>query len=973
MTLLWVLILAGAAYLIFQFWRASRLNKNNQKIEGVLLRVAVSKTNERGPIVAEHIYAALHGLEANYGFWDYLRGIPKPRISLEIASVKNLIQFFVWAPRKFKNVIESQFYAQYPDVEIEEVDDYSKTAFNVFEVTPPPAPPVPKVSEASTDIVEFEPKKAAFSASPANNRYVAAAELVFTNPPLFPIKRYVQMEDKLTGLATETLAGVTATLSKLNATDEQAWIQITLEPLGKIWKRRGEKCLKILSLGLYNNVPTLRRAIIRVYLARGFWKRLFFSPIYLILWILRGLGPSEKMPKSAIDEKLTRTHEKEDIMMAALDKVTKLSFDANVRILYLPRPENWDLAPIKINEIAGSFRQFNRPNLNGFEVVHMTQNARQVLNRYQQRLVVNPLQLNIEELATVYHMPSKDVGTPNVFWLNSKKLEPPHNLPAVGSVPENELNVMGMTNFRGIRQKFGIKTLDQRRHIYIIGKTGMGKSVLLENMIFSDVNSGRGLAVIDPHGDLAEAVVNFIPSRRTNDVVILDPSDISHPFAFNMLESGDNPDRMTLIASGLLGVFKKMYAESWGPRLEHILRNCLLALAETPNSSMLGIMRLLVDEDYRRKIVYKLTNPMVKSFWLDEFAKMSDKLRTEAISPIQNKVGQFLSSPLIRNILGQVKSTVNIRFMMDTGKIIIVNLSKGKIGEDSSSLLGSLLITKFQLDAMSRADIPEKDRKDFYLYVDEFQNFATDAFATILSEARKYRLNLVMANQYIAQMPDEVRDAVFGNVGTLFTFQVGFDDAEYFSSQFSEEVLPNDIVSIPKYNAYTKLMIDGMPSKTFSVATMPPPMLEPDAERREKIIRLSRERYCTPRDVVEDKINRWIQTAERPEGERLPEGGKKKFIKPGSEPAKIAGVIRPAVLPSVSAAEKPPSKGGSASGGKSESYTTPTPPKPGGDSSGAKTQTKPQTVLAKPKEGPKAPPAQMGASKPQKPKFRPKH
>jgi hypothetical protein len=254
---------------------------------------------------------------------------------------------------------------------------------------------------------------------------------------------------------------------------------------------------------------------------------------------------------------------------------------------------------------------------------------------------------------------------------------------------------------------------------------------------------------------------------------------------------------------------------------------------------------------------------------------MQDRMRIEAISPIQNKVGQFLSSPLIRNIVGQVKSTVNIRFMMDSGKIIIVNLSKGKIGEDNSSLLGSMLITKFQLDAMSRADIPEKERKDFYLYVDEFQNFATDAFATILSEARKYKLNLTMANQYIAQMPDEVRDAVFGNVGSIVTFQVGFDDAEYFSNQFSEEVLPNDIVSMAKYTAYTKLMIDGMPSKTFSLSTLPPPNIGEDPERREKIVRLSRERYCKPREVVEDKIKRWAES-------KLLEEGKEDSSEPGS-------------------------------------------------------------------------------------------
>ncbi|MBI5412330.1 type IV secretion system DNA-binding domain-containing protein [Candidatus Peregrinibacteria bacterium] len=450
----------------------------------------------------------------------------------------------------------------------------------------------------------------------------------------------------------------------------------------------------------------------------------------------------------------------------------------------------------------------------------------------------------------------------------SRKLEPPHNLPREGQVPASEFTLLGTSSFRGIKQRFGIRDTDRRRHIYIIGKTGMGKSTLLENMVQSDILRGKGVAVIDPHGDLAERMIDFVPAHRTNDVVIIDPSDTGYPIAFNMLESSiGTPEHRGLIASGLLGVFKKMYAESWGPRLEHILRNTILALTEFPGASMLGIMRILVDDDYRRKVVNTIENPMVKSFWLDEFGKMEPKFRTEAISPIQNKVGQFLSSPMVRNIVGQSKSTMNVRFMMDTNKIIIVNLSKGKIGEDNSSLLGSMLITKFQLDAMSRSDVVANKRTDFYLYVDEFQNFATDSFATILSEARKYKLNLTMANQYIEQMSEEVRDAVFGNVGTSICFQVGFDDAEYFSNQFSEEVLPNDIVTLPKYHAYTKLLIDGMPSKTFSVATLAPPDLVIEEGRRDKIIRLSRERYARPREEVEDKIKRWSESGRREDDE----------------------------------------------------------------------------------------------------------
>ncbi|MBU1446332.1 type IV secretion system DNA-binding domain-containing protein [Patescibacteria group bacterium] len=471
--------------------------------------------------------------------------------------------------------------------------------------------------------------------------------------------------------------------------------------------------------------------------------------------------------------------------------------------------------------------------------------------------------MNIEELATLYHLPNKNVSTPNIYWVRSRKLEPPTDLPVFGKASE-ELTLLGRTNFRGIRKTFGIKTVDRRRHIYVIGKTGMGKTTLLENMIFSDIEAGKGIGVIDPHGDLAETVLNYVPASRTNDVVLFDPSDRDFPVAFNMLEAKD-PALNTIIASGLLGVFKKLYAHSWGPRLEHILRNTILSLLEYPNTTMLGITRMLQDKEFRLRVVRKVQDPIVRAFWEKEFEPMQERQRTEAISPILNKVGQFLSSPIIRNIVGQPKSTVDLRFAMDKGKIIIMNLSKGRLGEDNSQLLGSMLITKFQIDAMSRANIPEKDRRDFYLYVDEFQNFATDSFATILSEARKYHLNLTMANQYIAQMPEEVRDAVFGNVGSTIAFQVGFDDAEYLSSQFGEEAMPADLVSLSKYTSYTKLLVDGMPSKTFSLDTLPPPEFDAEEGRAQKIMKVVRERYSTKREVVEDKIKRWSMPSSRDE------------------------------------------------------------------------------------------------------------
>lgn len=417
-----------------------------------------------------------------------------------------------------------------------------------------------------------------------------------------------------------------------------------------------------------------------------------------------------------------------------------------------------------------------------------------------------------------------------------------------------DVTTFAETNFRNQRRKFGIKVDDRRRHMYVIGKTGMGKSTLLENMIIDDINKGKGVAVVDPHGDLVEKVIRFIPPDRINDVIYFNPADIEFPVAFNILENV-NPDYKHLIAYGLVGVFKKIWADSWGPRMEYILTNTILALLEYPGTTLLGLMRMLVDKSYRKKVVSKVTDPVVKTFWTDEFSNYSEKFRTEAIAPIQNKVGQFLASSIIRNIVGQSKSTMDMRQAMDDKKIILMNLSKGRVGEENSALLGAMMITKIQLAAMSRVDIPEDERKDFYLYVDEFQNFATEAFANILSEARKYRLNLILAHQYIEQLSDEVRAAVFGNVGTMITFRIGASDSEDMEKEYAPAFTAENLVNIEKYNFFIKLMIDGVSSSPFSAIGLPP--VEGGDDNEAKVIKVSRERYAKPRDVVEERILRW--------------------------------------------------------------------------------------------------------------------
>ena len=428
-------------------------------------------------------------------------------------------------------------------------------------------------------------------------------------------------------------------------------------------------------------------------------------------------------------------------------------------------------------------------------------------------------------------------------------------------IPQNkELTYIGITTYRDKNQLFGIKRKDRRQHVYILGKSGTGKSALMFNMIIQNIQNGEGVCMVDPHGENVEAILSAIPPHRMKDVIYFNPADADHHIGFNVLELID-PQYKHLVASGLMGIFTKIWANAWSARMEYILNNCILALLDTPGTTLLGIPRMLVDKDYRQKIISNLKDPVIKAFWVHEYEAWQDKFRNEAIAPIQNKVGQFLSTSIIRNVVGQSKSTINIFDMMNEGKIFLVNVSKGRMGEDNSGLLGGMIIPKIQLAAMERVRVPEESRRDFYLYVDEFQNFVTDAFAGILSEARKYRLNLTVAHQYTAQLVSDkstaVRDAVFGNVGTMIVFRVGADDADFLEKEFDPEFTPQDLVNLPNYKAYLKLMIDGVTSRPFSAKTLPPMVKSGNKEVEEEVIKSSRALYCRPKAVVEREINDW--------------------------------------------------------------------------------------------------------------------
>lgn len=796
----------------------------------VLLRIRPSLPDpdevsaQRGPLMMETALSSMHSLSGKHG-----------GISLEIGIADGKIALFSRSSRAASGLVESQLYGQYPDAEIDEV-------------------PVDLFAAKEGEIV-------------------VTADLRLTDPEVFPIKRYPQFSDLMSRQNIDTIAGITSTLVRYPTPGMRGHIQVVIEPVGGQYRKRGLKFVPFLGKGISKYWPAYAKLFTKVHLARG-WRRLLLLPIDVLLggwrvWFAR-ITPqtsvsfltgeatmSEGSSEDDMQKTSMRSHEREDGVAGAADKLNRLLFAANVRVSIIAPVPCKQEAIAKVQEIASSFRPFTLPQCNGFAVGSI-----RTTPQLPTAFVRPGFILSAEEIATLWHIPNILVKTPNIDWVVSKKLEPPVELPVPGMTDQAEdLTILGEAVFHGQRLKFGIRQDDRRRHVYTIGKTGMGKSVLLENMIFSDIHAGKGIGVIDPHGDLIEAILRFIPKSRSNDVILFDPSDRDFPISFNMLEA-PNPDQRPLVASGLMSVFTKLWPEAFSGRMEHILRNTLLALLENEGSSMLGILRMFGDDTYRAKIVANVTDPVVKSFWETEYAGWSDKYRTEAIAAIQNKIGQLLTTPLIRNIVGQVRSTLDVRHAMDTGKIVLVNLSKGKLGEDTSAFLGSMLVTKFQIDAMSRADMPEAERRDFYLYVDEFQNFATKSFATILSEARKYRLSLTVAHQYVGQLTigqndTSLRDAVFGNVGSLISFQVGSDDAEDLSLQFEEMVSTKDILSLPKYHAYMRLMINGVPSKPFSVATLPPPVFAQDDNRLQILRDLSRERYAQKRAVVEEKIMRW--------------------------------------------------------------------------------------------------------------------
>lgn len=751
----------------------------------VVLQISVPPQNDKSPLAAEQLFQSLHGIvkKQERSMHHY---------SFEIVAVPKGIYFIVVCTDRYRQFVENQIYAQYPNASIKSIRDYT----------------------------EFEQQ---------HHKFALGSEIELSREYYLPIKTFNSFE-------VDPLASITGAISKLTPGTE-AWVQCVVRPLSNSWQAKGKAYV--------DHQKTKEDA------------------------------EGKRVPlESGQSEELSKIETKN----------TKVGFQFKIRLM--AKGNDQILVQQLLDDMEASFKQFQTAHLNSLVESQPRSSLliklRQLLlgkrlgemMTFDQRFKFRFLDekedniINIEELASLYHLPSRTVETPSISWAKSKKVEYPENLPV------KQGRIFAMTDFRGNHYPYGIKEEDRKRHMYILGKTGSGKSTVIQNMAVSDIKEGKGVAVIDPHGDLVEDILELIPEERMKDVVYIDPSDRDFPVGLNMLDLKEG-ETMELLADGLVSVFKKFFGFSWGPRLQYILTNVFLTLLHCQNVSLLAVQRILLDKNYRKFLLKQVDDPFLINFWEKEYEEMShnQRLLTEAIAPIQNKVGRFLNSPMIRNMIGQVTSSIDLQEIMNEEKILLVNLSQGKIGEENSSLLGGMIVTRLYTNAMQRAFLPEAERSNFYVYVDEFQNFATETFIKILSEARKYGLNLIVTHQYIDQISEEIQKAIFGNIGTLVNFVVGQHDAKRLAEEYTPELTAEDLVNLEKFSVVTKMMIDGSQSKPFTGKTISP--WHKSLGNKEKIKEFNRQQYASKREDIEAKLNKWSNQEYNSKGNLLQPQDKK--------------------------------------------------------------------------------------------------
>lgn len=745
--------------------------------------------------VIEPFYSNLNSF-LSYDLHKKITG--QDHITMELVAKDEKIYLYIGCPQNMAKIVEKNILAQYPFAQIEQSDDYI-----IF-----PKKPLP----------------------------VAVYNLGLTKKYFFPIKTYQNLEE-------DPINAITNSLSKLEK-DETAGIQLLLRPVPTVWRSGAEKVAHQIQQGKSGSYYTGSK------LTKT--SEHFFKFLGNLGSTAAGKSEEDKNKNEYYNPQnpLKMTPMQEAQVKLLGEKVSKIGFEVQIRIVTVAKTV--EEAEQNAKNIASSFSQFNMPDANGFFVKKAKYKSEEAVN-YALRLFGRGLRyiLNTEELASIFHLPNRFTDTPNIAWLMAKRAAPPPNLPAEGTVIGNSI-------YRGETKPVRVKDEDRLRHIYMIGKTGVGKTVLFENLIMQDIKAGKGVAYLDPNGDAAEYILKHIPKERAEDVIYFNPADTERPMGLNMLE-WKTPEQRDFLVQEAIQMFYKLFDPGQigivGPQFEHWMRNAALTLMAQPEcGTLVDIPRLFTDPDYEKECVKNVTDPVVKTFWEKQMAKTSDFHKSEMLNYFTSKFGRFMTNDMMRNIIGQSKSAFDFRDVMDNRKILICNLSKGLIGEINAYLLGMVIVSKLAMGAFSRQDMTEEERVPFYLYVDEFQNFITDVFATILSESRKYKLSLNITNQYIAQLDEKIRDAVIGNAGNLISFRIGAADAEFLVKEF-DPLQIDDLTNIDKYNFYTKILIDGAPTRPFNCQGIPPDRSE-NIKLVEAIKNLSRLKYGRMREIVDAEIKK---------------------------------------------------------------------------------------------------------------------
>ena len=748
---------------------------------------------------AENLWSSLGSMKpaSNFKTWFYGR---HDDLSLEIVAQNKLIYFYVVVPQYLVQFFEQQIQAQYPHAQVEQTEDY-----NIF----------------------------------SNKAFVNGAVLKLVNPDIFPIKTFRKME-------SDPLSAITNSLSKLES-EEGAVIQISMRPVNSKWHSQGRAVVSDVMSGKKMN-DALRKV------ASKTWYDKIGSGVLKSTSVLSS-SSSEKENQNSISPQPQLSAFDQESIRSIEEKSSKAGVETNVRVVVSANSQITSQS--NLENILNSFAQYNIYEYgNGFKKAKI-KNTDKIVSEFIHRSFnsANSFVLNTEELASLYHFPLSSTATPNIAWLGARKASAPVNIPQQGLI-------LGKNLYRGKETLIRIKDEDRRRHVYVVGMTGTGKSKLMVNMALQDIQNGKGVCYVDPHGEEAELIAANIPPERRDDVIYFDPADVEMPIGLNMLEA-KTVEEKDFAVQEMISIFYKLVPDPQmlGPMFEHYMRNAMLLLMADPDdpSTIVEIPRVFVDDEFRKAKLAKCNDILVKSFWEKEYeASQRGSTGADMLSYVISKVGRFIENEMMRNVIGQPKSGFNIREIMDNKKILLVNLSKGKVGETNSNLLGLILVSKLQMAALSRADMPQESRHDFYLYIDEFQNYVTDSISVILAEARKYKLNMTMAHQYIGQLVKNqdasVRDAVFGNVGTLCTFRIGVEDAEFLAKQYAPVFNEFDLINIEKFNAYVRLLINNESARPFNMSAFPP--VEMNSEILHTIIQMSAQKFGRPKSEVENEIMR---------------------------------------------------------------------------------------------------------------------